>query len=198
VLIELRPVVGWEGLYLVSDRGDVWSIRAGRLLKQSLSGRPGCKYLTVWLARDGRGVRRPVHKLVAEAFIGPCPPGQQVRHGDGIKTHNERSNLSYGTPGDNMRDQVRHGVHAEARRDRCDNGHEYTPDNTAIYAKGDRICKTCRASRARDWRNQNPEQVKRRRREAMRRTRARQAGAAIPYEPRGRPKRHLTQERNST
>lgn len=36
-----------------------------------------------------------VHQLVAEAFIGPCPPGYKLVHLDGIPDHNHLANLAY-------------------------------------------------------------------------------------------------------
>jgi hypothetical protein len=50
-----------------------------------------------------------VHKLVAEAFIGPCPPRHQVRHLNGICTDNRVANLCYGTCSENQADKERHG-----------------------------------------------------------------------------------------
>jgi hypothetical protein len=36
-----------------------------------------------------------VHQLVAEAFIGPCPPGHKLVHLNGIHTDNHLANLAY-------------------------------------------------------------------------------------------------------
>lgn len=41
----------------------------------------------------GDSKARPVHKLVAEAFHGPCPPGFHVHHADGDRQNNWPSNL---------------------------------------------------------------------------------------------------------
>jgi hypothetical protein len=54
-------------------------------------------------------VDRNVHTLVALAFIGPRPPGKQVRHLDGDCTNNYWKNLKYGTPQKNMDDRTKHG-----------------------------------------------------------------------------------------
>lgn len=109
------PVVGYEGLYLVSDLGRVRSlprqtargIRSGCLLRP-FPGRAG--YLVVNLSRDGHGTRVFVHKLVAAAFIGECPPGQQVRHGPNGQRDNRASQLCYGTSAENHRDRRRDGT----------------------------------------------------------------------------------------
>lgn len=108
------PVVGWESRYEVSDLGRIKSLRHlldGRLLVSIMKPRP-CPnggHLQVRLSDFDRRVMVYVHQLVARAFIGPCPEGQEVRHWDGDPTNNRLSNLLYGTKEDNMRDMVRHG-----------------------------------------------------------------------------------------
>lgn len=102
-----KDVVGYEGLYRVSNLGNVYSVKrtvkcgracrdfGGIILKKRLdiSG-----YWTVCLA-DGKGDKRPkkVHRLVAEAFIPndnglPC-----INHKDENKLNNEVSNLEWCT-----------------------------------------------------------------------------------------------------
>jgi len=36
-----------------------------------------------------------MHQLVAEAFIGPCPPGHKLVHLNGSGLDNRRANLAY-------------------------------------------------------------------------------------------------------
>jgi hypothetical protein len=67
-------------------------------------------YLGVGLSRLGIEKSRQVHQLVAEAFIGPCPEGQEVRHGPNGKLDNRASQLCYGTRRDNKADQLRDGT----------------------------------------------------------------------------------------
>jgi hypothetical protein len=43
-----------------------------------------------------------IHRLVAEAFIGPRPKGFEINHKDGDRTHNFLSNLEYGTKAHNV------------------------------------------------------------------------------------------------
>jgi hypothetical protein len=51
-----------------------------------------------------------VHRLVARAFIGVCPEGQQVRHKDGNPANSYVSNLCYGAPLQNVDDKYEHGT----------------------------------------------------------------------------------------
>ena len=80
-------------------------VRRGRTLKSP----PNRAYHVHGLYKDGKARQRPVHSLVAEAFIGPCPPGQEVRHGPGGSLDNRLVNLSYGTRAENIADQYRDG-----------------------------------------------------------------------------------------
>ena len=98
-----KDVVDYEGLYKVSDKGNVYSVarkdsigrnRGGRILK------PQCNrggYLIVSLCKNGKLKTKSVHRLVADAFI-PNPKGfLEVNHKNENKTNNELSNLEWCT-----------------------------------------------------------------------------------------------------
>ena len=51
-----------------------------------------------------------VHKLVAEAFICPRPPGLQVNHKDTNKTNNNVANLEWVTHAENQRHAIKAGL----------------------------------------------------------------------------------------
>lgn len=122
---EWRPVPGFPG-YEVSDEGRVASyLRRNRLVLALMVKSNG--YVSVNLARSRRRVTCTVHSLVAEAFIGPRPPGQEVRHLDGDPHNNRVSNLRWGTRSQNELDKVRHGTHHNARKTHCPAGHPYGP-----------------------------------------------------------------------
>lgn len=140
------PAPDGEGFYEVSDLGEVRSLRKNLILKPSYANTGG--YGLVIFYADGAKKGKYVHRLVAEAFLGPCPPGQEVRHKDNNPRNCKVSNLEYGTSGDNKRDQVRHGTHPEARKTHCDNGHEFTLENTRVDLHPDgsfkeRVCRAC-------------------------------------------------------
>lgn len=151
-----KPVLGYEGLYEISNLGRTQSFhgRQPRILRPAIAGKGG--YPMVNLARNGVNKSRTVHSLVAEAFIGPRPDGMEVRHKDGQPTNCRASNLTYGTSGDNNLDQVEHGTHNNASKDVCKNGHDYTEENTYYYHRADgsikqRACKICRRDWNRKW-----------------------------------------------
>lgn len=148
-----RPVKGFEGLYEVSSAGQVRSLPRGRSAGCAAL-RPGANrrgHLHVTLSAGNVQTTRYVHKLVAEAFIGPCPDGQEVRHWDGNPANNTVGNLRYGTRAENLLDAVRHGTHYNTQKTHCDSGHEFTPENTYSPATGGRACRECRRRWSREW-----------------------------------------------
>ena len=99
-IIEIwKPVVGYEGLYEVSDLGRVRSLnyhRSGkvRVLKYK-TDKDGYKF--VILCKDGKYKSFRVHRLVALAFI-PNPDNLPcINHKDENKTNNCVENLEWCT-----------------------------------------------------------------------------------------------------
>lgn len=66
-------------------------------------------YPSVHLGGSEKSGTKLIHRLVAEAFLGPCPPGMQVCHYDGNRTNPFIGNLRYDTVQGNMNDTHRHG-----------------------------------------------------------------------------------------
>ena len=48
-----------------------------------------------------------VHRMVLEAFVGPCPEGMQCRHLNDVKNDNRLNNLAWGTRKENSADAIR-------------------------------------------------------------------------------------------
>lgn len=88
-----KDIVGYEGLYSVSDSGDVWSYRAGRVLKSKTTT---AGYVQVCLYKNGTPSYKLVSRLVLEAFVGPAPSDEyQADHIDADPTNNAVSNLRW-------------------------------------------------------------------------------------------------------
>lgn len=105
---ETRWIPGFEDKYAITSTGEVWAQRRERVKGGwKRTGLNTHGYLQVSL---GRGQVHEVHKLVALAWIGPPPPGQQVRHLNGVKTDIRLDNLAYGTYTEQRLDDVRLGV----------------------------------------------------------------------------------------
>lgn len=103
--VEWRDVVGFEGLYEVSSRGEVRATgklhksRKGKHMQANPTGTSDYLYVRLW--QNNVMYNRSVHRLVAEAFV-PNPDGKpMVNHLDGIKTHNYPSNLEWVTCSEN-------------------------------------------------------------------------------------------------
>lgn len=75
-------------------------------------------YVLIPLSFQGKSDRFHAHVLALLSFVGPCPPGMECRHLDGIKTNNARTNLCWGTPRENWDDKVRHGTAPIGERNR--------------------------------------------------------------------------------
>lgn len=143
------PIVGYEGLYQVSDKGGINTRdRRGEWVPRALnSDKNG--YQRVTLSMSGRKSSRLIHHLVLEAFVGPRPEGMECRHLNGDPSDNRLENLEWGTSSENTFDVVRHGNHPGAKKTHCKHGHEFTPENTMPQTGGGRACRTCNRERAR-------------------------------------------------
>lgn len=155
---EWRDVVGFEGRYSVSSEGRVWSYLRDKEL--AVRARPN-GYKAVTLYTEGKGRTCSVHTLVAEAFFGPRPPGNHVRHLNGDKNDNSRSNLKYGTPRENELDKARMQRNVNRNKTHCPRGHPYSPQNTYVLRKPNtdsRICRACQREHDRQ-RRKSPTQL---------------------------------------
>jgi hypothetical protein len=116
---QWRPVVGYEGLYEVSNQGRVRSLdRAVRHHRGGVQQRKGHikrqstlknGYLGTALCKGGKEVQKKVHILVAEAFLPPRPEwSNMVNHINKDPADNRAENLEWSDNGHNKR-------HANAR-----------------------------------------------------------------------------------
>jgi hypothetical protein len=145
IVREWRPAFG--GALEVSSDGLVrktvarWPSMQGRPLAQRTKN--GYRLVSTLIG----GVPRThlVHRLVAEAFVGPCPSGHDVNHIDADKSNNVAENLEYVTRTGNMRHAAARGLlpskltieDAERIRERAASG-EAHPSIAAAFgvAKG--------------------------------------------------------------
>ena len=100
-----RPVLGWEDLYEVSDKGEVRSLRSGNNLKPYVDPRG---YAIVSLSRGGSQKSIRIHTLVLEAFRGKKPKGKEACHADGYNMNNNLDNLRWDTHYNNMQDREKY------------------------------------------------------------------------------------------
>ena len=101
-----------NGLYQVSDSGEIKNSNTGRVLKPEYSNKG---YACVHLRKDGKTKKHRLHRLIALTFI-PNPSNlPEVNHKDENKANNMISNLEwcdrkynthYGTAYERMMDSV--------------------------------------------------------------------------------------------
>ncbi len=111
---QWKSVIGWEGIYDVSNEGRIRRIapgkktRPGRILKPHKRKNDG--RLTVALSYHGKRFDGNLHSLVASTWIGPRPPGMEIDHIDGNPENNNIANLEYVTPQENMKRAYKLGL----------------------------------------------------------------------------------------
>jgi hypothetical protein len=90
-----KPVKGYEGIYEVSNFGNV----KNNVKVLSLRVNRGYQYITLY--KDGKTSSKAVHRLVAIAFIPNAKSKPEVNHIDGDKLNNHINNLEWCTPSEN-------------------------------------------------------------------------------------------------
>lgn len=119
--MEWKPVKGYEGLYEVSENGEIRSVDRyiktnilhvktrlikGKMLVQNLKN---SGYKTVDLCKSGKVRTTSVHRIVAEAFL-PNPNGLRfVNHKDSNRANNAVYNLEWVTSSENRMHGIEYG-----------------------------------------------------------------------------------------
>ena len=96
--IEMKPIVGWEGLYEITEDGKVYSLKRNIFLKPRLS-MDG--YNRVCLCNDKFRREYRVARLVAEAFLEKPVDKTQVNHKDYNRQNDTMDNLEWVTDYEN-------------------------------------------------------------------------------------------------
>ena len=118
---EWLPIPGYEGYYEVSNLGNMKSLdrvvrkKSGgthTLIERMLKPYPDkLGYSRVHLCKNGKLTSYQVHRLVAQAFLGPAPDDKNhVCHNDGEPTNNHLENLRWDSAAGNARDRIKHGT----------------------------------------------------------------------------------------
>lgn len=96
---EWRPIVGFEGLYEVSNKGKVKSLNYSRTKKSRImkATKYSNGYMVVQLCKNKLKIHKSVHRLVAETFIPNPNNYPQINHKDEDKTNNHVNNLEWCT-----------------------------------------------------------------------------------------------------
>ena len=98
-----KDVVGYEGIYKVSNKGNVFSVErkdsmgreCGGIILKPKYHRDG--YLGINLYKNGKMKSKFIHRLVAEAFLPNQNNYLEINHKDENKTNNYVENLEWCT-----------------------------------------------------------------------------------------------------
>lgn len=102
----MKDIQGYEGLYAITEDGQVYSIRRKKFLALYKTPKG---YFTVHLSKGNVSKGFQVHRLVQEAYL-PNPEGlPQVNHKDENPSNNHVSNLEWVTAKQN----INYGSHKE-------------------------------------------------------------------------------------
>ena len=111
-----RDIEGYEGIYQVSDLGNVRSLDRELADGRKLKGKPRKSvldkdgYPRVSLHKNGKQRNFLIHRLVAQAFI-PNPDNKpEVNHTQGVKTDNRVSELEWCTSKENTEHAMKTGL----------------------------------------------------------------------------------------
>lgn len=117
--LEFRKLRSLKYLYEVNENGTIIrNVKSKKQLKIKLDmHHSDTGYYTTFVHLGGRGpnsriVRVPIHRAVAEAWHGECPPGLEVDHIDRNSRNNDWRNLRYVTRSEQMKNRDHTGIAA--------------------------------------------------------------------------------------
>lgn len=105
--LEFKPIPSLDNKYEINENGTIFrNAKTKKPLKiildmhHSLTG-----YYATFICLNGTVKRLMIHKLVAEAWIGPIPEGLEVDHIDRNSHNNHYTNLRYVTHSEQMKNR---------------------------------------------------------------------------------------------
>lgn len=117
VQVAWKPVHGYEGLYEVSNYGDIRSVAKGGIILSPAKDDHG--YFRVCLYHNGTAKNKRIHRLVAEAFLPNESRLPEVNHINGNKTDNKVENLEWVSTKENIIHAYRSGLKVQTRKTPC-------------------------------------------------------------------------------
>jgi len=103
----MKAIPNYEGLYSVTEDGEVWSHITNKFLKASTTTNG---YPAVTLSHGDYKRRLSIHRLVAITYIDNTHNKRTVNHIDGVKTNNHVDNLEWATYSENHKHAFKHGL----------------------------------------------------------------------------------------
>lgn len=110
----IKPCPSFPGYFATSDGRIISDRKKSGTVMRGYKTKKG--YFQFPVTIDGIRQTKRFHQLIADAFHGPCPTGQMVRHKDGNPANNLPSNLEYGDAKANAADRKAHGRYYSGER----------------------------------------------------------------------------------
>lgn len=99
-ITDAKPINGYNGRYLITPRGEVYSTFTQRKMKESIN-KNGYKWIQLSKNRDKKNFY--IHCLVATYFLDePEEHRNQVNHKDGNRSNNHVNNLEWVSQSENL------------------------------------------------------------------------------------------------
>ena len=102
-----KDIKGYEGIYQVSNQGNIKNIKTNRILRP---GRDKGNYFIISLTKNAKHKTHYIHRLVAIAFIDNINNLKQINHIDGNKENNCVNNLEWITCSNNLKHAYKKGL----------------------------------------------------------------------------------------
>lgn len=131
-----KDIKGYEGLYQISNFGNLISIKHNRIKK--IITQKNQRYLRNNLWKNGKYKSFSIHRLVAEAFLPNPNNFPVVNHKDGNKLNNNVNNLEWCTQSHNVKESYKLGLQKIFTPPMKEN---YTPWNKGKKMTADYIIK---------------------------------------------------------
>jgi hypothetical protein len=129
IMENWREIIGYEGIYQVSNLGNVKSKR--KTLKPVLCHNG---YYSISLCQYGRHKNVYIHRLVTKQFLDDVDGKDSVNHIDGDKSNNCVENLEYATCSENIKHAFRIGLRLPTWGEK-QGGSKLTADDVANIRK---------------------------------------------------------------
>jgi hypothetical protein len=128
-----KDIVGYEGLYQISNLGNVKSLaridNCNRCRKEVIMspGKSHKGYLRIALCKNGIKQSYSINRLIAELFI-PNPNNKpQTNHLNGIKTDNRVENIEWCNNSENQLHAIKNGLKPSSKGE-CNGNHKITKE----------------------------------------------------------------------
>jgi DNA-binding XRE family transcriptional regulator len=103
----MKDILGYEGIYQISQNGKVFSIKRNKFLKPFINT---SEYYQIELRKGGKRKKFYIHRLMLMTYFSDFNYKKEVNHKNGIKTDNRLDNLELVTRKENINHAIKMGL----------------------------------------------------------------------------------------